>query len=374
MAMPATTDYWVNDLNGDPVFFVTAEANEGLSIMLRELEKKLKKVCGDRRLTFVFDRGGWSPKLFVEFFGRGVDILTYRKGDAEPVPEHAYLNKVFLSGTKKHEYRLFEEAFTYEGTQFRQVIRARKGGGQTEIITTRWDLPIEEVAFRMFNRWRQENYFKYMKENYALDALADYGEEDDDGERTVPNPAKKKLSAKRGKLSKLLKIRKTEYADLDLHPKKNGEAKKTLLRTEIEKLEQESLHQLRKIKKLPERVALATTLKAKPIRLFREKKRFMDSLRMNAYRLETVLAATIRPYYSREEDEVRALVRSMFQLSGELRMRGEFLDVILEPMSSAHRTRSLEELCRILNREKVAFPGSRLTLRFSVRETPVGHP
>ena len=31
-----------------------------------------------------------------------------------------------------------------------------------------------EVAFRMFERWRQENYFKYMREEYMLDALVDY--------------------------------------------------------------------------------------------------------------------------------------------------------------------------------------------------------
>ena len=30
LSMPATTDYWVNDKAGDPLFVVTAEANAGL--------------------------------------------------------------------------------------------------------------------------------------------------------------------------------------------------------------------------------------------------------------------------------------------------------------------------------------------------------
>jgi hypothetical protein len=29
----------------------------------------------------------------------------------------------------------------------------------------------------MFSRWRQENFSKYLREEYALDALVDYGTE-----------------------------------------------------------------------------------------------------------------------------------------------------------------------------------------------------
>ena len=34
LAMPATTDYWVNDVRGDPLFVVSAEANAALTKML----------------------------------------------------------------------------------------------------------------------------------------------------------------------------------------------------------------------------------------------------------------------------------------------------------------------------------------------------
>jgi len=32
----------------------------------------------------------------------------------------------------------------------------------------------------MFDRWRQENFFKYLREEYALDALAEYAATPDD--------------------------------------------------------------------------------------------------------------------------------------------------------------------------------------------------
>src|SRR3990170_757841 len=41
----------------------------------------------------------------------------------------------------------------------------------------------------MFERWRQENFFKYLREEYALDALADYATTPEDATREVPNPA-----------------------------------------------------------------------------------------------------------------------------------------------------------------------------------------
>jgi hypothetical protein len=47
-------------------------------------------------------------------------------------------------------------------------------GHQTQVITSRWDLADIEVAYRMFERWRQENFFKYLREEFQLDAPADY--------------------------------------------------------------------------------------------------------------------------------------------------------------------------------------------------------
>ncbi len=61
-------------------------------------------------------------------------------------------------------------------------------GHQTPILTSRRDLPAAQIAYRMFDRWRQENFFKYLREEYALDALAEYAAVPDDPAREVPNP------------------------------------------------------------------------------------------------------------------------------------------------------------------------------------------
>ena len=59
----------------------------------------------------------------------------------------------------------------------------------------------------MFERWRQENFFKYMREEFLLDALSDYQVEPDDPTRTVPNPQRrvldKQIRSVRAELAKL---------------------------------------------------------------------------------------------------------------------------------------------------------------------------
>src|SRR5271169_171437 len=62
LAAPATTDYWVNDQRGDPLFVVTAEANAAMTKMLIPVLTEVRQLLGpDRHSTVVFDRGGWSP-------------------------------------------------------------------------------------------------------------------------------------------------------------------------------------------------------------------------------------------------------------------------------------------------------------------------
>jgi prepilin-type processing-associated H-X9-DG protein len=58
LSMPATSDYWVNDMAGDPLFVVTTEANAGLVKMLPVVLGEVRWLIGERRVTVVFDRGG----------------------------------------------------------------------------------------------------------------------------------------------------------------------------------------------------------------------------------------------------------------------------------------------------------------------------
>ena len=81
--------------------------------------------------------------------------------------------------------------------QVTRLVPARAGGTrQIHVLTSRTDLPAGEVCWRMSSRWREENYFRYARTRFALDALDSYAAAPDDPDRMVPNPARKTAPAR----------------------------------------------------------------------------------------------------------------------------------------------------------------------------------
>jgi hypothetical protein len=76
----------------------------------------------------------------------------------------------------------------------REVRRLCDSGHQTSVMTTRQDLSVEQIAARMFSRWSQENFFRYMRHEYSLDHLITNDVEKADGDRLVPCPRYKEKS------------------------------------------------------------------------------------------------------------------------------------------------------------------------------------
>ena len=81
--------------------------------------------------------------------------------------------------------------------QVTRLVRARAGGTrQIHALTSRDDLAAGEVCWRLSSRWRKENYFRYARTRFALDALDSYAAAPDDPDRMVPNPARKPAAAR----------------------------------------------------------------------------------------------------------------------------------------------------------------------------------
>ena len=94
------------------------------------------------------------------------------------------------------------------------------------------------------------------------------------------------------------------------------------------------------------------------------------AIRMSAYNSESALARLVRPHYSRGDDEARALLREAFTLSGDLQIIGSTLHVRLDPASAPRRSKALAKLCVELTDTETRYPGTDLTLAYSVK----GHP
>ncbi len=92
---------------------------------------------------------------------------------------------------------------------------------------------------------------------------------------------------------------------------------------------------------------------------------------MSAYNTESALARLLRPHYARGHDEGRALLREAFTLSGDLQIIGDTLHVRLDPASAPRRSKALAALCTELSDTATVYPGTPLTLHYSVKGYPV---
>lgn len=377
ISMPATSDYWVNDLTGDPLFVVTAQANAGLVKMLPGILEQIRALIGQRRLTVVFDRGGFSPKLFQQILAAGFDLLTYRKGRYPRIPRHRFHRCRTAVGGRISTYILADqEVRLLKGKlRLRQVTRRMDNGHQTPILTSRRDLPAAQVAYRMFDRWRQENFFKYLREEYALDALAEYAAIPDDPAREVPNPAWAVADTQLRRAYAHLDQLQAEYG---LEAWVNLEHQRRTLRgfkTAHGKLGQKIWSAWQRVEQLekrraaiPKRVPVQSVTEEPVVKLAPERKHLTNLIKMVAYQAESDLLRLVAPHYRRVDEEGRTLVQSALASAADLEVTKTELRVTLAAQSSPHRTRAIAELCEELNQTQTAFPGSRLRLRYAIRE------
>ncbi len=376
LAMPATTDYWINDSCGDPLLVITGEVDAALTKAMPRLLREVRGVVGERKVTIVFDRGGWSPKLFAAMIKDGFDVLTYRKGHCRRINERRFIRRRAKLDGRLVEYLLHDQPvrFLKGGLRLRQVTRLCDGGHQTNVITSRWDLRDIEVAYRMFERWRQENFFKYMREEFLMDALVDYQIEPEDPTRTIPNPERraldKEIRAARADVAKLER-------ELGAAAASNAERRRPTMRgfkiahgrlgKQLRKARARVTQLFDQRRDVPKRVEIRDLNERAVVKLATERKHLTDIIKMVAYQAESDLIALLRPHYARVDQEGRTLLHELFATAGDIRVSESELNITLAPLSSPHRTHAAHALCEILDKTATIFPGSRLRLRFAVR-------
>jgi hypothetical protein len=395
IAGPATEETWVSDSDGDPVMVLTAAPSQSLAAELHRLLPDLRVLIGaHRRATVTFDRGGYSPTVFAEILDAGFDLLTYVKGPWARQPTTTFTEVQFTApdGTA-HRYQLAERphpitvparpatpstpAVPARTLTLRLVVRRSPDGHQTPILTSRADLRAAEITWRMSNRWRQENYFKYAREHFALDALDSYAEGPADLTRQVPNPAK---TAAKTQVTTARADLAAAHADLAAgiddaaararQPGSRGTATVPPTIAEAPRARHRQLDQATATSRAtPSHLPLAQ-VRPGTRQLETERKLLTHAIRMSAYNSESALARLLAPHYARSDDEGRALLREAFTLPGDLQIVGDTLHVRLDPASAPRRSRAIAALCAQLTSTATRYPDTNLTLHYSVK----GHP
>ena len=396
---PATVETWVSDASGDPVLVVMADPGASLAMELRRLLPDLRRAVGDQRRVLVgFDRGGWSPALFEHMDAQGFDVLTWRKGLAEDVDPTLFTDLAYQDEPGRiHQWRVADTTVDLPVGEHDQVFTMRQvtltvannktgreqhpaaSTRQIHILTTRTDLSVEQVIYRMGSRWRQENYFRYARMHFDLDSHDAYATTDDDPTRLVPNPAKKKahqqLLAARARYERALAA--TDAALLDAVSPPQGQAV-LITNTDHDKLTadlraaESNLDTAQAAHRaVPARLPLGQVNPGQQV-LDVQTKLISHAIRIAAFNTATALARAVRVHtgYARANREAHALIRQALTGSGDIDPRDGFLTLRLDPLPTRRATKAIAELCEHLTATKTRYPGTDLILRYEIKTHP----
>jgi len=390
----ATVDYWVNALDGEPFCYFNQAVDHGLVQALRgdvlpwleanvtlsaEHQRRMAEDPRAPRFTVIVDREGYSPDLFLDWQKERIAALTYhRYPDGEDWRAEEFQEQtVKLVNGETVRMKLAERG-THVGKRpglwVREVRKLAADGHQVSIVSTNFTGDAASQAVALMARWSQENFFKYMREHFGLDALVQYGTEEIPAAFTVLNPAwrvldgeVRKKQAERKSLQKLQRnvglTQPLSEAAVRSYEQHQGQVQEC-----IEQLQPE-LEQLKKRRRQTPRQISVQDL-PEPDRFTRlrtERKYFLDTLKMIAYRAETSMASTIRETLKRTDD-ARALLRQIYDTEVDLvpDLAAKTLTVRLHHLTQAAHDAAVRYLCEELTATETIFPGTDLRLVYKL--------
>jgi transposase len=395
LCLRGTTDYWVNDILGQPFFAVERPIDHGLLEVLRSdvVPRLLRDVPGqptleeleaDRyraRFVIVFDREGYSPGFFKEMWqSHRIACITYHKYPKDDWPTIEFEEcETTLPNGERVSLRLAERGTRIgdkkSGLWVREIRKLTESGHQVSLISTAFSGSAREDSVRLFSRWSQENFLRYMMEQFAIDLLSEYRtEEIPETKRPVVNPRWRDLDRRRRSVRSKLTNQQARFAALTLHPESDEaaqakwEKRKAELVETIEQFEAELEGINNQLKMTPAHLKwneLPETEKFE--RLAPSRKQLVDTVKMVAYRAETAMASIVREVLARNDD-ARSLLRDLFRSEVDLLPDLEqlLLRVSVHPMSNPRSNRAIAHLLDHLNAAEFLYPGTNLRLVYSI--------
>jgi len=371
MPLPGVLNYFVNDQQGRPLLFVTEEANAALRKAMPKIIAAIRDVLGDRPFTVIFDRGGYDGKLYTWLREQKIEFITYQYGNPN-LAGHRFRRLACRFEGKRVRLRVAENSVNVKDSgPWRRIVILTKDGKQTPILTSLGpEVGAARIACLMFARWRQENFFRYMRVHHGLDQLLGYAYAEADGTRLVANPERKRIEGQLKVCRQELIALRAELGQAVLdEPRSGGRtshglkiAQKGAVR-KVRALEAQMAELTEVRRALPKTVPVATIERREVMRL--EQKAIIDRIKITAYNAEEWLLDRLVRYYPNPH-EVRALLRSFAELSGEIVTTADGVLVTLDPPDTPQHRRALRGLCDDLNQVGTVFPGTELRVSYAV--------
>jgi len=397
LCLPGVMEFWVNASDGSPYFYITADVNEKMNEMLKdeiipelltlhpvsdEHRQRMEENEKEPLFTLVFDREAYSPEFFIHLWDKyRIAVITYRKNVKVKWDESLFEEYTVSTTFGAETMKLHEQNF-YSGKNdkycLREIRRLCTDGHQTSIVSTNQILIIEEIASYMFARWSQEIFFRYMRQEYALDKIIQYSVDELEHDIKVVNVEYNNLSYRIKKEREKLKRRKADLYELEQKntlqqddEKENKKMMKEKLAVieSIQLIERQIADLIEWRKKIPYKIPLSQMPESTRYnQLNRESKMLQNIIKMICYRAETALANLLSPHFNRANQEIRALIKSVIlsRSNMEVDNKNQVLTITLFPLSNQRSNEAVGNICEQINATNTVYPGTNLRLFFKI--------
>ena len=377
LAVKGHTDVYVHDSRGRALFFFSQPLNDSLARAIPGTVAEIRRAHGPGPFTLVFDRGGYSGDAFRLLEEQGIGFITYLKGRKA---RRRYPLKAFRSGWfrfegKRRVYRLFEKKTRVSRAgSIRTVIFLGDEGQQIPVLTNLApSARAAKVVHCLRLRWRQENDFKYLSENYAIDQIVQYGADPETQDRRIANPRRKALKEQIRALTQEVQTLEAQlgraFNDNDEKRRPTARGIKIAhgrLRREIARRRQSLTRLENRLQRTPSQISANAAEQNRS--LLREDRRLVvNALKIAACNAEKLLVRRFDQTYKQPKDAFSVL-RSLFHLPGQVRpVAPGAIEVRLQRPDSEKVALALEALLADINQDPPRALAQGPTLRFSVQ-------
>lgn len=200
--LPGTTDYYVHDEDGRPMFRIDVPSHDTLATWLPPIATRLRDALGkDERILLAFDRAGSYADVIAALRDADVELVAYERKPYALLAEADFDSGIEIRGEK---YRWCEKRLANLGRKrgrVRRIYVRTPDGKQINLLAHSQLGPDDLIGILLgregkddpSGRWRQENAFKHAVERWGMNQL--------DGRRValyppgtiIPNPRRRRI-------------------------------------------------------------------------------------------------------------------------------------------------------------------------------------
>jgi transposase len=329
---------------GQPVYLECADNYQDMRERFAALLPRFRQALGlpaEAVVTCVIDRGIFSHEVFAHAIeSPDYHLITweknYRPGSWDP---QKCSGQYVLERTRNHAQDKRVYRFEYldqdwaKNPQMRQlIVRATNPQQRTvevAVLTDDRHRAVPEVIHLIFNRWTQENDFKYLNEHFGINQITSYASvayariQDQVEQKQIKSGTYKAMEQKtaqlKGQLSKLLLSQHQHPRKLASRTQRIAALTKDLIQAQDEQAKTQK-----------EVSRLEVLIQQQMVRLDTRNKRLLDSLKLIARNAFYQALAPFKTAYNNYRDD-HELFRNLTQADGVLVESAQQVDAYLLP-------------------------------------------